>query len=185
LTMSTQPETPQPVKWLDLQRRGVWIIGFFAAFVIFMSLAALIPVDPTIAKTTTNQLQDQLKYTATVDLIFGHNFFLTLIMFLPFIGPIFGIFSSFSTGLVVADIASARSLSPGFLVASLFTAPHTYLELFAYALAMSQSVFLSLALVRGRLKQELVRTCVIMAICALVLVLAAFFEVLLIYAEGG
>jgi hypothetical protein len=179
LAISQQPEPPQP-KWFDLQRRGVWIAIFFATFVIVMVFAALIPVDPTIARTTTNELRNQAQYTATVDLIFGHNFFLTLIMFLPFIGPIFGVFSSFSTGIVVGDIAFVRSANPEWLVAQLFLAPHTYLELFAYSLAMSQSIFLSIAIARGQFRQELVRTCVIMAICALVLVVAAFFEVLYI-----
>lgn len=187
----TLPEPTQPYKqppqsnWFDIRRRGVWILAFFVAFIILMALAAAIPVNPTDARTTTEELQNQLKYIATVDLIFGHNFFLTLIMLIPFIGPIFGGISAFSTGIVIADIAFVNNVNAELLLASLFTAPHTWLELFAYALAMSQSVFVSIAIVRGRFRQELVRTCVIMAICALTLVVAAFFEVILIALRSG
>lgn len=173
---------PQQTNWFDMRRRGVWILAFFIAFVVIMALAAAAPVNPSDARTTIDQFQNQIKYTATVDLIFGHNFFLTLIMFIPFIGPIFGGISAFSTGLVIADFAapSVLNVNPEVLLASLFIYPHTWLELFAYSLAMSQSVFLAIAIVRGRFKQELPRTAVIIAICAITLVIAAFFEVLVI-----
>lgn len=186
LPEQTQPyPSSQQTNWFDMRRRGVWILAFFVAFVVLMALAAAMPVNPTDARTTTDQLRNETKYIATVDLIFGHNFFLTLIMFIPFIGPIFGGISAFSTGIVIGDIAFVNSANAEVLLASLFTAPHTWLELFAYALAMSQSVFVSIAIVRGRFRRELVRTCVIMAICALTLVVAAFFEVILIALRSG
>jgi hypothetical protein len=182
MAMPQQTGQSKRTDWFDIRRRGVWILAFFLAFVIIMAIGAAIPVNPTDAKTTTDDLQNEFKYTATVDLIFGHNFFLTLIMFIPFIGPIFGGLSSFSTGIVVADYASPSvyNVNPIMLLASLFVYPHTWLELFAYSLAMSQSVFLSIAIVRGRFRQELVRTCVIMAICVLTLLLAAVLEVIVI-----
>lgn len=186
LPEQTQPyPSSQQTNWFDMRRRGAWILAFFVAFVVLMALAAAMPVNPTDARTTTDQLRNETKYIATVDLIFGHNFFLTLIMFIPFIGPIFGGISAFSTGIVIGDIAFVNSANAEVLLASLFTAPHTWLELFAYALAMSQSVFVSIVIVRGRFRQELVRTCVIMAICALTLVVAAFFEVILIALRSG
>jgi hypothetical protein len=173
-----QPPQPEQQKWFDLQRRGVWIVAFFAAFVIIMVIGAAMPVSPADAESTYNQLQNNFKYTATVDLVFGHNFFLTMIMFTPFVGPIFGAFSSFSTGFVIEIIAIARHTSTGLVFGTLFLFPHTWLELFTYSLAMSQSVFLSMAIARGRFRQEVVRTCVIMAVCATTLFIAAFLEVI-------
>jgi len=188
LAIPQQPEEPlkpQQQKWFDLQRRGVWIVAFFAVFIIVMIVGASVPLSPASAHTTYNQLQNEAKYTATVDLIFGHNFFLTLIMFTPFLGPVIGIFSSFSTGFALESIAIAKNESTGLLLGYLFLFPHTWLELFAYSLAMSQSAFLSIAIIRGRFRQELVRTCVIMVVCALILFLAAFLEVVSIILIGG
>jgi hypothetical protein len=181
----TLPEQTQPylqsqrTSWFDMRRRGVWIVAFFVAFIIIMAIGASMPVSPADANSTYNQLKNEVKYTGTVDFIFGHNFFLTLIMFTPFVGPFFGAFSSFSTGFGIEIIAIAKNTSTGLLFGYLFLFPHTWLELFTYSLAMSQSVFLSAALVKGRFRQELVRTCVIMAVCALILFLAAFLEVIL------
>jgi hypothetical protein len=144
-----------------------------------MAIGASMPVSPIDANSTYNQLKNEATYTFRVDYLFGHNFFLTLIMFTPFVGPFFGAFSSFSTGFGIEIIAIAKNTSTASLFGYLFLFPHTWLEFFTYSLAMSQSVFLSIAVIRGRFRQELIRTCVIMAVCALVLFFAAFLEVIL------
>lgn len=149
-----------------------------------MAMGASMPMSHAEAKTIYNQLQSGVQYTDTVDMIFGHNFFLTMIMFAPFVGPIFGLFSSFSTGFALEAIAIKKSVGTGLLFGSLFLYPHTWLELIAYSLAMSQSVFLATAIARGRFRQELVRTCVIVTACALILLLAAVFEVIVIFLGG-
>lgn len=175
--MTTQQ---QQLSWFDLKRRGIWIIIFFAAAVIIMALGTMVPISPSDAESIYGDLQNEFKYVATVSGIFGNNFFHGLIMFAPFIGPLYGGFIFFNTGTVLEIIAIAQNTNTGLLFALLFLYPHTWLELFAYSLAMSQSVFLSIAIVRGRFRKELVRTCVIIAVCALILLLAAFVEVILI-----
>lgn len=179
-----QSEQSQHTNWFDMKRRWVWVVAFFAAAVIIMAAGAAMPVNPTDAQTSYNELQTEFKYIATVPGIFGNNFFQSLIMFTPFIGPLYGALVFFNTGIVIAIIASATNTNAGLLLMTLFLYPHTWLEFIAYSLAMSQSVFLSIAIVRGRFRQELVRTCVIMAVCVLILLLAALLEVILIALRG-
>lgn len=174
---------PQQPSWFDLKRRWVWIVAFFGAAVIIIYVGTLAPLNPADARTTYNELQNETKYIATVQGIFGNNFFHSLIMFTPFIGPLYGALIFFNTGIVIAIIASATNANTASLFFLLFLFPHTWLEFLAYSLAMSQSVFLSIAIVRGRFRQELVRTCVIIAVCALILLLAALAEVILIAAR--
>jgi hypothetical protein len=179
-----QSQQPEQQKWFDIRRRRVWVVAFLAAFVIVMAIGASMPMSPAEAKTIYNQLQNGVQYTDTVDMIFGHNFFLTMIMFTPFVGPIFGVFSSFSTRFALEAIAIKKSVSTGLLFGSLFLYPHVWLELIAYSLAMSQSVFLAIAMAKGRFRKELVRTCVIVTVCALILLLVAVFEVIVIFLGG-
>lgn len=175
---------PQSTNWFEMKTRGKWIIAFFAVAIILMGIGAASPVNPTDARSTYDQLQKEAPYIDTVQGIFGNNFFYCLIMFAPFIGPLFGAFIFFNMGVVIAIIAIARGLNAGVLFSTLFLFPHTWLELLAYSFAMSQSVFLAMAIVRGRFKQELARTCVIITVSALILVLAAIVEVILITTSG-
>jgi hypothetical protein len=173
---------PQETNWLDLRRRGIWIIVFLAVSIGIMSVGVFMPVNRIEAITTYQDLQNQFQYVATLPGIFGNNFFHALIMFTPFIGPLYGALVFFNTGYVVAILAAGAPtpINAGLLFANLFLYPHTWLELFAYSLALSQSVFLAMAIVKGRFKQEAIRTCVIIAICALILLLAAVLELILI-----
>jgi len=175
---------PQKTSWLELNRRGVWIIAFFVAAIAIMAIGAAMPVNPSEAKTTYDELQNEFQYVATVPGIFGNNFFHALIMFTPFVGPIYGGIVFFNTGYVVAVIAVHNNVPTGLLFTNLFLYPHTWLEFLAYSIGLSQSVFLASAIVRGRFKQEAVRTCVIITICALILLLAAVLEIILILLQG-
>jgi len=173
----------QTSSWLALDKRGVWIGVFFAVSVILMAIGAMVPVDPIEAEKTYEELQIDLKYVATVPFIFGNNFMHCLIMFTPFFGPFYSAFIFFNTGTVIALIAVARNVNVTLLFVFLFSSPHTWLELFTYSLALSQSIFLASAIFKRRFKEETVRTCVIIAICALILLLAAIVEVILISAS--
>jgi uncharacterized membrane protein SpoIIM required for sporulation len=174
----------QKISWLDFRRRGVWIVAFFIISVAIMWIGSQVPVGSTDAQSTYNELENEVKYTATLPGIFGNNFFQCLILFTPFIGPLYGVLVFFNTGFVIAVIAAVRSANPTMLFVTLFLFPHTWLEFFAYSLALSQSAFLAIAIIKGRFRQEAVRTCVIITICALVLLLAAVAEVILISLRG-
>jgi len=173
---------PQKTSWLDMRKRGIWIVAFLVVSIGLMAVGTFMPVNRIEARTTYQELQNQFQYIATLPGIFGNNFFHSLIMFTPFIEPLYGALIFFNTGYVVAIIAAGAPtpVDAGSLFVRLFLFPHTWLELFAYALALSQSVFFAMAIVKGRFKQEAVRTCVIIAICALILLLAALLEVILI-----
>jgi hypothetical protein len=150
------------------------------AAIAIMAIGAAMPINSSEAKTTDEELRNEFQYIATVPGIFGNNFFHSLLMFTPFIGPIYGGLVFFNTGYVVAIIAAARGFPTGLLFTTLFLYPHTWLEFFAYSLALSQSAFLAMAIIKGRFKQEALRTCVIITICALILLLAAVVEIILI-----
>jgi len=166
-----------------VENRLMWIGIFFAVSVVIMALGASLPVDPLEAQRVTNELETSRQYIATVPFIFGNNFMHTLIMFTPFLGPIYGGFIFFNTGVVLAMIAVTSGVNVPLLFVFLFLLPHAWLEFIAYSLALSQSVLLTIAILKGRFRQELTRTCVTVTLCALILFLAAVVEVILIQAS--
>ena len=147
---------------------------------VIIAAGAALPVDPTEAGKIYNELQNEIQSINTVQSIFGNNFVHCLIMFTPFLGPLYGMFIFFNTGLVLGIIAAAEHVNVGLLFVSLFLMPHSWLEFIAYSFALSESILLSMAIFKRRFKRELKRTCIIITVCALVLLLAAVAEIILI-----
>jgi len=172
----------QTSSWLGkgVENRLLWIFVFFVVSVAVMAVGASLPVDRLEAERFYDEFKTESQYIDMVPFIFGNNFMHTLIMFVPFLGPIYGMFVFFNTGIVLAMIAVASGVNVPLLFVLLFLFPHAWLEFIAYSLALSQSLLLALAIFRGRVKQELTRTCIVVTVCALILFLAAVIEVILI-----
>jgi hypothetical protein len=162
-----------------LVNRAIWVAVFFIVSVIVVAVGASMPVNRAEAETSYSELQNELKYVVNVPFIFGNNFMHTLIMFTPFVDPLYGMFVFFNTGVVLAILAIGTNVNAGLLFMFLFLFPHTWLEFAAYSLALSQSLFLTMAIFKKQFKKELTRTCIIISICALILLLAAVWEVAL------
>jgi len=172
----------QTLSWFskNKENRLLWIGVFFAFAAIIMAVGASLPVNPIEADQIYNELQQELPQLGNIQFIFGNNFMHTLILFTPFFGLIWGAFIFFNTGVVLAIMGSATHINAEILLILLFLSPHTWLELIAYSLALSQNVLLMMAIFKGQFKEELKRTCIIITICALILLLAAVVEVILI-----
>ncbi|MGQ9565857.1 MAG: stage II sporulation protein M [Candidatus Bathyarchaeales archaeon] len=172
----------QTSSWLGkgVENRLLWVFVFFVVAIIVMAVGASLPVNKLEAEKFYEEFKTESQYIDTVPFIFGNNFMHTLIMFVPFLGPIYGMFVFFNTGIILAMIAVASGVNVALLFAVLFLFPHAWLEFLAYSLALSQSLLLALAIFKGRLKQELKRACIVVTVCALILLLAAVVEVILI-----
>ena len=67
----------------------------------------------------------------------------------------------------------------------LFAFPFTWLEFLAYSIAFAQSVWLTWRIIQHKGKKELVNTCVLISICAVMLLIAAIVEMAIISYFGG
>jgi uncharacterized membrane protein SpoIIM required for sporulation len=128
----------------------------------------------------------QMLNTIGVQFIFGNNLMYCIMMFVPVLGPYLGSIVLYSTGRVIAALAVTSptvGADPIRLFLTLFIYPHSWLEYVSYSLAISESFWLIYATVkyRGRgLRNELVTAAKVMAICAVLLLLAAFAEMYVI-----
>ncbi|MGZ4850499.1 MAG: stage II sporulation protein M [Candidatus Bathyarchaeia archaeon] len=172
--------------WIKSSNRRKRIYSFLFVLVlsiVLMTIGSLVPiskqnahliVDPLNQTIAQNQESGTLPQT-----FFLHNFPICLIMFIPVLGTAFGLLSFFVTGYALGGISLLQGVSPLQNVSFLLLAPHTWLEFIAYALAVSESIWLLRRLTQKRFS-ELKNTAILIGVCAGLLVLAAFVETWLI-----
>ncbi|MEA2089456.1 MAG: stage II sporulation protein M [Thermoproteota archaeon] len=164
----------------DLTRRVriISVAVFLIASLIVTSVAALMPMTLSEAQKTREEFE-RIEELINVPLIFGNNFMHCLIMFTPFVGPIWGFYVLYNTGRAISAIALTETpkINPIFVLAFLFLFPVAWMEYVAYATAMSQSVWFTWQIFQHQFKKESFKTCVLITFCALLLLLAAVIEI--------
>ena len=129
------------------------------------------------------QLQANVKNMSLLErtrFIFSNNMLLCLIMFVPVVGLVFGIFVLYNTGVAIAAQSLANHLSPAFVLALLFIFPFTWLEFIAYSTAFSESYWFVRRLFQHRGLRELKNLGILILISAGLLALGAVIEASLI-----
>jgi len=167
-----------------LRKRIFLILAVLAVAIAVTVIGSQLPVN----EEEANQISEELNQTVTTlkeqggltQYIFGNNFMICLLMFVPIVGPVAGMYIMFSTGSVVGAIATAGGYPSIVALAALLITPVAWLEFAAYATAMGESIWLLRRLLQGRGVSELKKTCIFVSICAALLALAAVIEVALI-----
>lgn len=163
-----------------MRRRIITIVLIFVVIVILTDLATLTPMDEKTATETYNDANQTFNALKTNDsllqFIFGNNLMVTMLMFVPFIGPIFGFIALYNTGVVIEAELIALHIPPtaGFFV--VFLTPVGWLEFAAYSTAIAGSVWLSARISQKRAKHELANTAKFIAVCAVILLISAIIE---------
>ncbi|MEM2104192.1 MAG: stage II sporulation protein M [Candidatus Bathyarchaeia archaeon] len=159
----------------------------FLGISISVTLAGVLtPLTREDAQELNRELEEMQEYVSTVDifsgtkLIFGNNFILCLFFFVPFAGPVFGLYVLYSTGVVIAAQSISLGVNPTLTFLLLFIFPFTWLEFLAYSAAFAQSARLSWRIIKRNCRRELVNTSVMISICAVTLLLAAVTEMAII-----
>lgn len=172
------------------------IIGLFVLEIALIVVVSSLPFFPSELSTYQNQynsLGPVLNATAPnqVGAIFSNNLKVATVELIPALGiGIFGL-SLYETARVVEVIASIKGFGVAFALGNLFFLPSTWLELPAYAVAAAESVYLTyniyLGLKRGRgwFLRELRFLLVNIGLIAVMLIVAAVFEVSEIQIASG
>lgn len=110
--------------------------------------------------------------------IFPNNVKVATIEFIPVLGILVFLFSNINDGLIISSIGVQKHISGGILFALVGLEPHTWIELYSYAIATSFSTYVVyLALRHRKLLKKMVPTAVfIYCFVVLELAIAAIFE---------
>ena len=160
------------------------IIAFLTSLAITLA-GTLSSMSPLEAQVMKEEFERMAPYMMNVSAIFGNNLMYALIMFIPVLGPLSAFYVLYSTGRFIAAFAMVGGENPAFLFILTFFFPHAWIEYTAYALAISQSLWLTLRIAQRRsLKAEAKITCVSIAACAALLLLGAVVEMMTIQLVG-
>jgi hypothetical protein len=160
------------------------ILSIVAIFIVAITvIGSLMPMDPQQAKDISNDLNQTVNTMKQNDTllpyIFGNNFMICLLMFIPVIGPLLGSYILFNTGTVIGAISAAEGIPTIVALAATFI-PIGLIEFTAYSAAMTESIWLVRRILQGRGLRELKNTGLFVSICAVVLILGAIIETALI-----
>jgi len=179
------------------------ILVFIVALVVTIvgSVTPLSQQDATnISQNLNSTLQLHRETNTLTQYIFLNNFGICLLMFIPIVGAGLGMFILFNTGLALGAIASTQGYPVWVGLGSLVLTPVFWLEFAAYSLAMAESVWIFVRIIRLRLKvepdgavrwtgistlkNELKWLGISITACAGLLVIGAFVEVFIISLAG-
>jgi len=168
----------EEIRTVRISRRGAVAI-MFIILILTTLVGANLQIDPSEARDIVKSLEETIPHLGLSG-IFGNNFMHCLIMFTPVFGPVWAGYVLYSTGRGLAAFGYVNKTSPNLLFAVTFLLPHAWLEYLSYALAVSQSIWLVLMARRHQFRAELKNLYKMVTVCALLLLLAAFIEILII-----
>jgi hypothetical protein len=162
---------------MSLLKHRVFLTGLgVIIFLISYFVGANIQLDQSSAQRLKEAFLHKISGLNYVG-IFTNNLIITLIMFLPGIGALFGIFSGYSTGTIFSAITH-DFVSPGYIspLVILLT-PFGIMEVFCYGLAISRSFILLFSLIKKEnLTRQLKSILIEIGIILIILFLAAIIE---------
>ena len=169
-------------------KRILTIAAFFVLSILVIVAGILTPLSDEDVNVLGRQLDDtgqtidNLPEMQQVSFIFGNNFMICLAGFVPIIGSPFECYVLYSTGVVISAYSVYKNLqmSPLLLFFLLFLFPFTWLEFLAYSIAMAESFWLAWRIIQRKGKREIRNACILISICAVMLLVAAIIEAALI-----
>jgi len=173
------------------KRKRIYSIIFMLALCITATiLGTLVQLSAQDAKqlsdSTNGIITDNPTYPSLVGAILLNNFKICLVMFIPILGAIFGLFVLFSTGVGIRAILDTQSasgasaaistISPTTAILALVFVGLTFvLEYVSYSIGIAESIWLYRRLTQRRWR-ELKNTGILIGIVAALLITGALVE---------
>lgn len=133
-----------------LQLRRLFLVIFLLEIGIFVVISSLSIHNQELLNVFKNE-QQSIVTRSLPDMIleiFPHNLLVATIEFIPIIGQLFFLLSSVETSIIISIEGTGLHTSGLLVFFSLAILPHTWLELPAYAVATSTSIYLFYLLIK-------------------------------------
>jgi hypothetical protein len=173
-----------------MRRRIITILLVFVAAVILTVIATLTPMTQQNAVATNNDINQTVNTMkandALLQYIYGQNFMITMLLFVPFIGPVLGFVTFYNTGVALGAEFRAQvpSVPPPLVFSVEFIDPIFWLEFVSYSIAIAGGIWLSARILQGSARHEIRNTAKFISVCAVLLLISAVIEATLIYASS-
>ena len=168
-------------KPMTRKRRFGFVLIFMALFSVSYQVGSMMEVSEADAKALMKQFEAIAQDIDGIG-IFTHNLMLNILMFIPGVGFVWGMITSFQTGLAFSAFSSIEPMLKDFpALAILYLSPFGLMELFAYSIAMSRSYLMIKKLwKRQSLKTELRPVAIEIGIVVTLLLVGGLLEAYMI-----
>jgi hypothetical protein len=170
------------------KRKRIYTVIFFLILAILVTVAGtFVPLGTEEAELIASQVNSTITENRDIasltGVIFVNNFSISLLMFIPIVGPILGFAILFVTGTALSAISLVQGFPIWLSFLALVITPIFWLEFIAYSFGMAQSTWLFRRLMQRRWR-ELKWTAISIGIVAAMLAIGAVVEAWLIIAAG-
>ncbi len=161
------------------ERKKVYLIVLLS-LIASTALGSAWSIGEAEAEETVRQFKSMLPERISPLFIFSNNFRASLLMLIPFIGLPLGYYITFSTGRVLAAFGFERHISGLLLFGFTAIMPFFWLEFLAYGLTSTECVYLTLGLLKRRVKEELKPLLLTIGISFVLLFAGAWVEFIMV-----
>ncbi len=175
-------------KTASTRRKRIYSIIFILVLSIVVTIVGtFVPLSTEEAKMIADQVNSTITENRDIasltGAIFVNNFSISLLMFIPIVGPILGFSILFTTGTALGAISMVQGYPIWVSLLALMITPIFWLEFVSYSLGMAESIWLFRRLLQRRWR-ELKWTAISIGIVAALLAIGAVVEAWLIIAVG-
>ncbi|MCS7142820.1 MAG: hypothetical protein NZ920_03380 [Aigarchaeota archaeon] len=159
-----------------------WVLYLVTSFLLYLILVigAFTPQTEDQIRERSSLLREILESIDGPDDIFLNNFYIALLMCVPLIGTVSGIFILFNTGQVLAAAALSTGIDIGFAAILPLWTIFGVLEFLGYGVATFEGVILFFSLIKKKFRNELLNLPLALLLIFILLLLAALIEFWLI-----
>ncbi|MEM2095768.1 MAG: hypothetical protein QXX19_06135 [Candidatus Caldarchaeum sp.] len=152
-----------------------------AVLIILLAAGALTPIPLPDAQNMVESFEEMVAgLTASPAGIFVNNLIASLLMIIPAVGIALAAFIVYNTGLVIGAVSTTSNIPVGLSLLIPFLTFYGFVEMLAYGFAVSESFFLTSAVVKRRFMSEVRVVPYVIGVVVLLLGVAAVIEWLLI-----
>ncbi|MEN2974075.1 MAG: hypothetical protein ABDH32_00680 [Candidatus Caldarchaeales archaeon] len=169
---------------IEVKKRIALILIFTVILFSVLYFASILAFSDEELKTLMREAEEILKRRYTVLDIFLNNFLISLIMFIPVAGPLVGGYIIYVTGRVIGVVANSTGVPSILLISLTILTFYGLLEFLAYGTAFTESILLTYSIFRRNVRRESRWILISLGATALLLLLAATIEYLLIQFFG-
>lgn len=169
---------------IDIKKRIILTVILTILLFTVLYISSMMPFSSEELDSLLKQAEEILKKNFTILDIFLNNFTVSLLIFIPVVGPIVGGYAIYVTGRIMGALATSTGIPSILLISIAIITFYGLVEFLAYGTAFTESIIFSYSIFKREIKREYRWVLISLIVTALLLLVAATIEYLLIQFFG-
>ncbi|MCL7401173.1 MAG: hypothetical protein LZ168_00040 [Thaumarchaeota archaeon] len=169
---------------LSVRNRLILIIIITVSLYSLLYIASTIPLSADEITSLMEEAEKILREKYTIMDIFLNNFMISLLMFIPLAGPFIGGYAIYFTGRLIGALSVSTGVPSILLISMTIITFYGFIEFLAYGTAFTESIVFTYSIFKKKSRIESRWLIISIAAVAILLLIAATIEYMLIQFFG-